>query len=55
MLKTVMNSVNAKIIPVHMDALCHAVCTTEDMKKYVEENKLQDRVIVPKNGEKFKL
>ena len=46
---------SAKIIPVHMDALCHAVCTTEDMKKYVEENKLQDRVIVPKNGEKFKL
>ena len=45
---------NAKIIPVHMDCYCHTLCIIEKMKKFVEENKLQDRVIVPCDGEKFK-
>ena len=44
----------AKIIPVHMNSYCHTLCTIEKMKKYVEENKMQDRVIVPCDGEIFK-
>ena len=46
---------NAKIIPVHMNSYCHCICTIEKMKKFVEENKLQDRVIVPNDGEILKL
>jgi len=45
----------AKIIPVHMNSLIHCICTIEKMKKFVEENKLQDRVIVPNDGEILKL
>ena len=45
----------AKIIPVHMDCLPHLLYTTEKMKKFVEENNLQDRVIVPTIGEILKL
>ena len=44
----------SKIIPVHMDCYCHCLCTTEKMKKFVEENKLQDRVLVPCDGEILK-
>jgi len=45
----------AKIIPVHMDSYPHCLCTTDKMKKFVEENKLQNRVIVPTDGEILKL
>ena len=45
---------DAKIIPVHMDSYCHCLYTTEKMKKFVEKNKLKDRVIVPCDGEIFK-
>ena len=41
----------AKIIPVHMNSLAHCFCTIDKMKKFVEENKLQDRVLVPTDGE----
>ena len=41
----------AKIIPVHMNSFPHCLCTIDMMKKYVEDNKLQDRVLVPKDGE----
>ena len=44
----------SKIIPVHMDCYCHCLCTIEKMKKFVEENKLQDRVLVPCDGEILK-
>ena len=44
----------AKIIPVHMNALA-CLATVDVMKKYVEDNKLQDRVIVPNDGEILKL
>ena len=40
-------SKNAKIITVHMDAINHCVCTREIMNKFVSENKLNDRVLVP--------
>ena len=46
---------NAKIIPVHMNSFPHCLCTIDMMKKYVEENKLQDRVLVPTDGEILKI
>ena len=45
----------AKIITVHMDAINHCVCTREIMRKFVSENKLTDRVLVPNDGEKLNL
>ena len=45
----------SKIIPVHMDSYPHCTYTTKTMKKFVEDNKYQDRVIVPVDGEKFEL
>ena len=45
----------AKIIPVHMNSLAHCLCTIEKMKKFVEENKLQDRVLVQEDGEILKI
>lgn len=46
---------NAIIIPVHMDSYAHCAYTTKTMKKFVDDNKLQDRVIVPVDGDKFEL
>ena len=48
-------SKNSKIITVHMDAINHCVCTREIMNKFVSENKLNDRVLVPKDGEVLNL
>ena len=45
----------AKIIAVHMDAINHCVCTREIMRKFVEEKKLGDRVLIPNDGEVLKL
>ena len=44
-----------KIITVHMDAMNHCICTREIMRKFVEENKLSDRVLVPNDGETLTL
>ena len=45
----------SKIIPVHMNSYPHCTYTIETMKKFVEDNKFQDRVIVPNDGELFEL
>ena len=45
----------SKIIPVHMDSYPHCTYTTKTMKKFVEDNKCQDRVIVPVDGEIIEL
>ena len=45
---------SAKIIPEHFDSYCHCM-TSDEMIKFVKENKLEDRVIVPKDGDIFKL
>ena len=42
---------DAIIIPVHMDSYPHCTYTTKTMKKWVKEHKLQERVIVPVDGE----
>lgn len=45
----------AKIITVHMDAVNHATTTSKDMREFVEKNKMQDRVSIPKEGESIDL
>ncbi|ANJ95196.1 MBL fold metallo-hydrolase [Serratia plymuthica] len=42
---------NAKIITVHMDAVNHTLVSRADMRAYIKENKLGDRVVVPNDGE----
>lgn len=41
----------AKIITVHMDAVNHTTINRADMRAYIKENKLEDRVVVPNDGE----
>ena len=48
-------SKKAKIITVDMDAINHCICTREIMRKFVDENKLNDRVLIPKDGEVLNL
>ena len=43
----------ADIITVHMDAVNHATVTSDEMRKFVKENKLS-KVAVPKEGEVLK-
>ncbi|MDG2916827.1 MBL fold metallo-hydrolase [Bisgaard Taxon 10/6] len=43
----------ADIITVHMDAVNHAAVTSDEMRKFVKENKLS-KVAVPKEGEVLK-
>ena len=40
-----------KIIVTHLDCQAHCFSTSKTIKKVVEENNLQDRVIIPKDGE----
>lgn len=44
----------AKIITVHMDAVNHTTVSRADMRAYIKENKLDDRVVVPNDGEYVK-
>ncbi|EKN5090107.1 MBL fold metallo-hydrolase [Yersinia enterocolitica] len=44
----------AKIITVHMDAVNHTTVSRADMRAYIKENKLDDRVVVPNDGEHVK-
>lgn len=46
---------SVKIITVHMDAINHCICTKAIMRKFVEENKLGDRVLIPSDGETLTL
>ena len=45
---------NAKILITHLNSYPHNKYTIETMKKFVEENKMKDRVIVPEDGEILK-
>ena len=42
---------SVKIITVHMDAINHCICTRAIMRKFVDENKFGDRVMIPNDGE----
>ena len=45
----------AKIITVHMDAINHCVCSREMMRKFVKDNKFEENVLVPNDGEVINL
>ena len=40
-----------KIIVTHLDSLTHCECTSKTIRKCVEENKIENRVLIPKDGE----
>jgi len=42
---------NPKIIVTHLDSMEHCFATSKTMKKLVEGNNLEDRVLIPKDGE----
>lgn len=44
----------AKIIAVHMDAVNHTTVSSEEVREFVKNNKLEDRVYVPHEGETLK-
>lgn len=41
----------ATIIAVHMDTINHTALSRKDLRKYVQEKRLQDRVLIPADGE----
>src|SRR5690554_726054 len=41
---------NATIVATHMDAINHMALSREELKKYVEENNIQDKVEIPEDG-----
>ncbi|HAV8464021.1 TPA: MBL fold metallo-hydrolase [Escherichia coli] len=45
----------AKIITVHMDAVNHTTVSRADLRAYIKENKIDDRVVVPNDGETVNL
>lgn len=42
---------NAQLITVHMDAVNHATVSSDQMRKFVKQEKMTDRVNVPKEGQ----
>ena len=42
---------NAKIIAVHMDAINHMSLTREQLAEYVQTKGIQDKVLIPRDGE----
>ncbi|KAF9179260.1 hypothetical protein BGZ51_006852 [Haplosporangium sp. Z 767] len=45
----------ATIVAVHMDALNHTALTREELRKYVQQEGIQDRILIPDDGEILKL
>jgi L-ascorbate metabolism protein UlaG (beta-lactamase superfamily) len=45
---------NATILAVHMDAINHMALSRKDLREYVEQNGMQDRVLIPADGEVLK-
>ncbi|KAF8929702.1 hypothetical protein BGZ47_000921 [Haplosporangium gracile] len=46
---------NATIIAVHMDAINHTVLSREELREYVQQKGIQDRVLIPADGEILRL
>ncbi|HQQ68835.1 MAG TPA: MBL fold metallo-hydrolase [Alicycliphilus sp.] len=44
----------AAIIAVHMDAVNHMSLSRKELREFVQENKIQDRVMIPGDGESIK-
>lgn len=45
---------NATIIAVHMEALNHTALSREELREYIQQNNIQDRVVIPADGENLK-
>lgn len=45
---------NAAIVAVHMDAVNHMSLSRKELRAFVDENKIQDRVRIPADGESMK-
>ncbi|KAF9145297.1 hypothetical protein BGX30_009725 [Mortierella sp. GBA39] len=45
---------NATIIAVHMDAINHTALSREDLREFVQQKNIQDRVLIPADGESLK-
>ena len=45
---------NAAIVAVHMDSVNHMSLTRKELRAFVQENKIQDRVMIPEDGESMK-
>ena len=46
---------NAIIIATHMDAVNHAMLTRKKLREYIAKEGINDRVLVPNDGETIKL
>ncbi|QHL86927.1 MBL fold metallo-hydrolase [Nibribacter ruber] len=42
---------NATIIAMHMEAVNHSILSRKELREFVAENGIQDRVIIPEDGE----
>ena len=42
---------NAAIVAVHMDVVNHMSLSREELREFVQESKIQDRVLIPEDGE----
>ena len=45
---------NAAIVAIHMDSVNHMSLTRKELRAFVQENKIQDRVMIPEDGESMK-
>ncbi|KAF9290541.1 hypothetical protein BGZ68_006777 [Mortierella alpina] len=45
---------NATIVAVHMDAINHTALSREELREYVQQKNIQDRVLIPADGETLK-
>ncbi len=50
-LRAVQQAPKAKIIAVHMDAINHMSLTREQLAAYVKAQNIQDKVLIPLDGE----
>ncbi|MGO3131767.1 MAG: MBL fold metallo-hydrolase [Alcaligenes sp.] len=45
---------NAAIVAVHMDVVNHMSLSRKQLREFVQENRIQDRVMIPEDGESLK-
>ena len=44
----------AAIVAVHMDSVNHMSLSRKELREFVQDNKIQDRVVIPEDGEVMK-
>ena len=49
--KTIAAAPQAQIIATHMDEVCHSKLWRKDLKKYILENELEQKILIPEDGE----